>query len=530
MSVKACCLAFVVFSLCITLASTAGNTANCCQVIFGGVADDVGWFVYAPPDVRIQCHRALMSQADNLDPNFTGWGWEINGCSAGTTGGVCDFNAGAGFCLDGTQGGGTDTPTPTYTDSFAGGCGNTGVLTRTWRSNSQCPDTGDFRLITQTITLEDTVPPTLAVPADLEVECPREEPDYFSNSHMNNFFGSPDVIDYCAFLTDNNIVQTFTTPNAAGTFTRTFTVSDSCNPNVVGVQTITFVDTTPPVLQRLPNQYLECTSAALPITTTPAAADNCYRSVGVLTPTSEDVIYAGSCAGKYSFVRTWTVTDLDGNTVQETQVIVVDDTTPPTIAPAPASTVNIFSVNCFSDILFPYTQQDEPAGCGGVASRIVPYEVSLSHNEDEGLTEVLVTYTSSDLCGNSETWADLWQVSSGLGVFSDVISGPTQLVDKGTVFTITIDVTATNACDPFGILVVDAGFATLVTASSDVCFFQAATGVIYCDPVPANPSVLTLDLIMPTTYLGSDLLISISWHYNYRTIGVLIGSYLVSFN
>jgi len=505
-----------------------GNVANCCDVEHDGIPDppDTAWFVYAPPDVFIQCHLALLggSYAANIDPNLTGWGWEINGCSRSKP-----LSCGGGaWCDDDYHlGGGTNTPVTNYVDSiFSNDCGITRTYRRRWSSFSSCEDGRGILTIDQLIHIVDTIAPTLAIPYDLEYECPPIAPNVNDVSLLENYFGSPDVIDFCQAYTDDDITKTASAIDGTGTFTRTFFISDGCNDSS-GVQTITLVDTTPPVLQRLPNLHLEC-GAAIP-NTAPNAQDTCYRTndANILVTANPDITYPGTCAGKYSLVRVWTASDPAGNSVSETQIIVIDDTTVPVVAPPPVSTVNIYTVQCFSDITFPYTHSDT---CSGVENANVPYDISLSHNEDEGRTEVLVEYTSSDLCGNTHKWADLWQVESGLGIFSDVISGPTSLVDKGVPFTITIDITATNRCIPFGILLVDTGYATL-QGGSDTCFFQAASGVVYCDPVPTTtPYSLVLNLAVPADYLGDDLLVSISWHYNYKTIAVVIGSYLVSFN
>jgi hypothetical protein len=429
---------------------------------------------------------------------------------------------------DATVGLGSNSPLTSWADSAPTvQCGSAQSFVRTWGSNSLCG--GGFIFVTQAIFIVDTVAPTLCVPEDLTFECPAVQPNVASNSVMDNFFGSPDVIDYCFPLDDSDINQVAVLNG--NVITRTFSVTDGCTP-VSGQQFITLADTTPPILERLPNLILECGAAIS--NTPPNVFDVCFLSTAPVA-TLSDTTFLGDCAGSYTIERTWTTTDTAGNTVQETQTIVVEDTTPPVIVLTAGGgavipqIVEVFTVNCFSDIVLNrFTQSD---ACSGVAQAIVPYEISLSHNENEGRTEVLVRYTSADLCGNSQTWADLWQVDSGLGVFSDVISGPTQPVSKGTTFTITVDITSTNACAPFGLLVVDAGFASLVDAGSSTCFEQSATGLIYCDPVPgASPSTLTLNLTVPTTFLGSDLIISVSWHYNYRTIGVLVGSYVVSFN
>src|SRR5207245_2865114 len=58
--------------------------------------------------------------------------------------------------------------TISYTDAFAPGCGNTGVITRTWTATDACDNTTSG---TQKITVVDTTKPSLTVPSDKTVEC-----------------------------------------------------------------------------------------------------------------------------------------------------------------------------------------------------------------------------------------------------------------------------------------------------------------------------------------------------------------------
>src|SRR5207244_12193120 len=55
-----------------------------------------------------------------------------------------------------------------HTDAFAPGCGNTGVITRTWTATDAC---GNFSTCVQTITIVDTTAPTISHVPDATVEC-----------------------------------------------------------------------------------------------------------------------------------------------------------------------------------------------------------------------------------------------------------------------------------------------------------------------------------------------------------------------
>src|SRR5206468_6190572 len=55
-----------------------------------------------------------------------------------------------------------------HTDAFAPGCGNSGVITRTWKATDDC---GNFATCVQTITVVDTTKPSITCPANTTVEC-----------------------------------------------------------------------------------------------------------------------------------------------------------------------------------------------------------------------------------------------------------------------------------------------------------------------------------------------------------------------
>src|SRR5207249_4890116 len=58
--------------------------------------------------------------------------------------------------------------TISHTDAFAPGCGNTGVITRTWKATDAC---NNATSAAQKITVVDTTKPSLTVPSDKTVEC-----------------------------------------------------------------------------------------------------------------------------------------------------------------------------------------------------------------------------------------------------------------------------------------------------------------------------------------------------------------------
>ena len=115
--------------------------------------------------------------------------------------------------------------------------------------------------------------------------------------------------------------------------TRTYSVTDACGNSINVTQTITIDDTTPPTASNPAPISAQCTAPAADITVVTDEADNCS------TPTVafvSDVSDGNSCPEVIT--RTYSVTDACGNSINVTQTITIDDTTPPTASnPAPIS-------------------------------------------------------------------------------------------------------------------------------------------------------------------------------------------------
>ncbi|MFN8263492.1 MAG: hypothetical protein U0T07_08210 [Chitinophagales bacterium] len=64
------------------------------------------------------------------------------------------------------------------------------------------------------------------------------------------------------------------------------------------------------------------------------ASDNC---AGTVTVSVSDAISGQSCANKYTITRTWTATDVCGNSTTSQQIIRVNDSIKPVITGTPAN-------------------------------------------------------------------------------------------------------------------------------------------------------------------------------------------------
>ncbi|QLH05025.1 hypothetical protein C5F49_06630 [Nitrosopumilus oxyclinae] len=232
-------------------------------------------------------------------------------------------------------------PTVTFSDVSVPGTGNIiEVITRTWTATDA---TGNSVSADQTITVQDTVGPTITVTPDtitLEAGSP-----------------SPDLLD--GVTTDDGSTVTTTgsvDTSTPGTYVITYNSVDAQG-NAAAPVTRTYIiqDTTDPVLTVPADVTLE-----FPADTTPAntgfatATDNALPAP---TVTFSDVSVPGTGNIIEVITRTWTATDATGNSVSADQTITVQDTVGPTITVTP-DTITLEAGSPSPDLLDGVTTDD----------------------------------------------------------------------------------------------------------------------------------------------------------------------------
>ncbi|WP_423735331.1 gliding motility-associated C-terminal domain-containing protein [Chitinophaga caseinilytica] len=267
-----------------------------------------------------------------------------------------------------------------------GACANNYLLIRTWTAIDECRNA---QTVTQTITVVDTKAPvfTSAAPADTTVDCDKVP----AAPNMN-------ATDNCS--TGNNVTVRFSEtrrdiPGACINnyeLIRTWTATDECgNFNTVS-QTVTVQDTTAPVFTSSApaNATVECDK--VPAQPDLSATDNCAGNVTIV---KNEQRIDSTCANTYRLIRTWTATDVCGNSTTLTQTIIVADRTKPVFTtPIPADT----TVNCDAIPARPVITASD--NCAGVIN--VQFEEE--HIDIPGACannyRLLRTWTANDGCGN----------------------------------------------------------------------------------------------------------------------------------
>ncbi len=273
------------------------------------------------------------------------------------------------------------------TDS--GGCPN---IYRTWTATDGC---GNSTSHTQVITLDDNEPPVITgIPPSITASCNNLPP-----------IPEPEVSDNCDENVDVAFVETIVGSGCTFTIVRSWIASDDCGNTTVISQSIVVEDTEPPVFVDVPPvQIVECSALdGLPL---PQVTDDCGNTVSI---TFEDEAFGSGC--NYELLRTYTATDLCGNTATATTLInIVDETPPLIIGVGPNALVScgqipiddqVYAIdNCSDEVTLTISDQTMGSGCDYIISR---------------------TYRATDGCGNVREVTRLIAVSDTEGpVLSNV--------------------------------------------------------------------------------------------------------------
>ena len=291
------------------------------------------------------------------------------------------------------------TPAGSYTFQWYNGPNGTGTLVST--AATYTPSTAGNYSVIATSTLSgigcnlattnfsvslDLTGPTLTPPAPLQLECNNPNAAAIISQWLATATASdganptPAVTNnYAAFTHSCGLVKTIT-----------FTALDICGNISTGTSTITIVDVTPPNISCPAPVTVTCPSnipgKATDYTTFVAAggtaSDLCVTPVVTWV---SDVISNQTCPNNYTLTRTYKATDACGNSTTCTQVITVNNQTPP-VVPANVTT----TVQCPSAAVLP-TPPTVNDACG---TPITPTMVVGANPACEGSKTYTFTYTN----------------------------------------------------------------------------------------------------------------------------------------
>lgn len=250
---------------------------------------------------------------------------------------------------------------------------------RTWIAVDGC---GNMAQASQTITLIDQQPPFFTyVPADVNLACANGT-EYDENDMA---VAQDDCVGVIVLFEDYPLEG-----NCGTGFTRVFTAVDLCGNTATATQTISFIDSTPPVFAQYPS-VVEVSCNEQVSLEEPVVSDECSSvSLSYVDEPTQ------GCAG--GFIRTYTATDGCGNASSLQVEVTHIDNTPPVVTSYPQA----ITIQCHEVL-----STDAP----GLEYYDACSEVTVNYVED---------IAPSDLCANAYTITRIYTLTDGCGNSTDV--------------------------------------------------------------------------------------------------------------
>jgi hypothetical protein len=231
----------------------------------------------------------------------------------------------------------------------------------------------------------DTEPPDLRCPADLDLECPADA------AAIEAWLASGSATDNCS----TNLTVTTTlldhAPGCGSTYTDTyeFRVSDGAGNTATCQRHLRVLDSIPPDLLGVPaDEVAECD--AVPAPANPSASDGCDPNPTVSFGQTRTQVL---CEDSYTLTRTWTATDACDNESNRAQVITVRDTQAPLLPGAPEDA----TVAC--DAIPPRPDLEPADNCD--PDPTLAFRESRNDGSCPDSYTLVRQWTTADRCGNT---------------------------------------------------------------------------------------------------------------------------------
>jgi hypothetical protein len=259
-------------------------------------------------------------------------------------------------------------------------------LFRRWTCTDEAGNTGSKY---QTVIVTDDEPPILhGVPGDIVVESDQVPP-------LDEALDTVSATDNSGADIDVTVKEEYVSGKKEGckneyVLVRTFCAKDECGNRVCEEQTITVVDTTPPIIDRWQDETVECDSVPAPCVVE-TAGENL------------DVYFSETVYSSF-IVRTWASIDCSGNTAEHSQTIWVVDTEPPVLSRYPGD----MTVECDCDTFPQAPTIIALDNCDAETS--VSFEETRTDGTCEDSYTITRTWTATDSNGNSVTHTQIVEV------------------------------------------------------------------------------------------------------------------------
>ena len=319
-------------------------------------------------------------------------------------------------------------------------------------------------------------PPVISAQADITIECTDEVPSDDASASDN----CGDVV-----ITMEESAVPGSCPGEF-TITRTYTAVDEAGNISTDTQTIYIVDTTGPVIDTPADVTLDCSDDVILENAT--ATDGCGGSAFVTSTTTTE---PGNCGDNYTIIRIFTAIDQCGNTSTSTQIITIEDTTPPNIV-IPED----YSIECTEDLTFENASAFD--ACGSVS--ITVEEVTTAGACDGNYT-ISRTFTAIDDCGNeTSSTQTITVVDTTAPVFTFITADYTVECSEELTYE---NATAVDACSSLGITVTE--IQTEGDCPNEYIITRTFTAVDGCGNSATADQIITVqDTTVPVLTIPAD--------------------------
>ncbi|MCW3073342.1 MAG: hypothetical protein JWP69_411, partial [Flaviaesturariibacter sp.] len=354
----------------LTVTDIHGNTASNTAIVT--IEDKVAPLITCPDAVTIACQ-------DNTTPANTGRATATDACGIATI---------------------TWADASTQNADINNAAHYNYTIARTWTATD---NNGNSTSCVQLINVQDITAPIIACPADKTLNC-QDATSVAAN-------GTATATDNCApvTITSSDVSTQVADMNNAGHYnysiTRTWNATDITGNSSQCVQVITVRDVTAPVITCPADKTLNCQDATGTASNGVASAtDNCSPvsiTSGDVSTQSSDV--ASPAHYNYTITRTWTATDITGNSSNCIQVISVQDVTAPVVSCPSNVTLNCQD-NTSVAVNGSATATDNCSPVSITSTDVSSQNASVNHAGYYNYT-ITRTWKATDVSGNFSTCA-----------------------------------------------------------------------------------------------------------------------------
>jgi len=283
----------------------------------------------------------------------------------------------------------------TYNEEIIPGtCVNNYTVNRSWTATDFCDNT---TTVTHTFTVVDNTVPVIAEVEDIILEgCNTAWPDAPTTTWSDNCSAGGNITGTPGDVQTEGCTQYID---------YTFNVIDECDnaAEEVVVRVSRTYDVTDPVFEEAPANVTYACISEVPAMVSLTWTDNCGESGEVEGVDSE--LDGGACGG--IITRTWSVEDACGNAASISQLITINDETPPALTNNPPTTI-VADCGTVFDML-PWQLPEFSDNCGTV----VPVSDVIDPPAASPLPATYTrTWTVTDECGNLASFEQTIQVNS----------------------------------------------------------------------------------------------------------------------